>query len=232
MSNNPFGNLEFPKLHKNEVKCIDKESIPQEKATWTREDDVKMARDTLKRLAKPFFADGKAALNIDVDKLTDDQCIDMVKQLSDSLRASRGVSMSMRANVSKDADGNTVLKPVQFSVFAVKPLPEHIRIRLEEVTRTQIPPDDPCIQAAIARNWLRQTNTFEDVDSMTDETILMKTTCCLTDFNSYSEVGMTIATVDESDKNGMELSKETVEEATKDWETRNKNLSIITDKEE
>lgn len=83
---------DIPILVKQRIPIYDKEMIPQEKAQWTHEDDVKIAKDLLKKVFTPYFDNveqSKTKERYDyIDSLADEELIHLATSVGNSITSS------------------------------------------------------------------------------------------------------------------------------------------------
>ena len=88
-----LNSLKFPKLQKQKIKLIDKDSIPQKKIDTDKVlkmFDANMARDILKKLYTPYILEPGEICDLSwIDKLSDEDAIEMCNKISDALKKKR-----------------------------------------------------------------------------------------------------------------------------------------------
>lgn len=240
MNNNPFENLKFPELHKNKIECIDKDKIPQEKVTISKEQEVEWAKDLIFRVIDStiFFTDEseyeqmklrKAA----IDKMTDDDILDLAKKMGDvihkrneSKRKEGDVSFGLAATLSKTSKGENgelvveSLTPKSFNLIA-QPLAPKIKERLcGELGIGEIP-DDIAVQVRLCKTWLESKSFFaKPSNAISDWEVLTLTTSALT------------CPDDAAEKYHSLITNKDVEEATEAYETTSNNFNTVFGKPE
>lgn len=239
--NDPLKTLKLPELHKVEIKCIDKDKIPQVKVpAITKETQVEWAKDLILRVinATVFFTDEseyeqmklrKAA----IEKMPDDEILEMAEKvgnaihdLNESKRKEEDVSFGMAATLSKTSEGENgelvveSLTPKSFNLIA-QPLAPKIKERLcGELGIGEIP-DDIAVQVRLCKTWLESKSFFEkQVNEMSDWEVLTLTTSCLTSPDDAVDTYHNLVT-----------SKD-VEKATEAYETMTNNFNTVFGKQE
>ena len=83
----PVANLALH-LTKQTIRCINKEDIPVQQATWTEQDTKDMARSIMKGLFTPYLVkEGESSDNI-IDSMTDDQVLELAEAVASGMQKS------------------------------------------------------------------------------------------------------------------------------------------------
>ena len=83
----PIANLAFH-LTKQTIRCINKEDIPVQPATWTEQDTKDMARTIMKGLFTPYLVNEGEKTNNIIDSMTDDQVLELAEAVASGMQKS------------------------------------------------------------------------------------------------------------------------------------------------
>lgn len=83
----PIANLALH-LTKQTIRCINKEDISVQQATWTEQDTKDMARSIMRGLFTPYLVkEGESSDNI-IDSMTDDQVLELAEAVASGMQKS------------------------------------------------------------------------------------------------------------------------------------------------
>ncbi len=240
MNNNPFENLKIPELHKNKM-CIDKDKIPQEKVTISKEQEVEWAKDLILRATNNTYLleegekDPSIEMKEKLDKMSDDEVLEMAGKVGECIhkmvqrKKEEEATFSMKAKAElHEEDGEIVANPIKVISFSpvdinAELLSPIIKERLSAELGIGEIPDDLETQVHLCRTWLKSKNFFElPVEEMYDWQVILLTTSALTCPDDKLEMYYNLASMTTKD----------VEEASKDYETMLNNFNNVFGKQD
>lgn len=240
MNNNPFDSLKLPELHKVTIPSIDKDKIPQEKVTISKEQEVEWAKDLILRATNNTYLleegekDPSIEMKENLDKMSDDEVLEMAVKVGECIhkmvqrKKEEEATFSMKAKAEPhEEDGEIVANPTKVISFSpvdinAELLSPIIKERLSAELGIGEIPDDLETQVHLCRTWLKSKNFFElPVEGMYDWQVILLTTSALTCPDEL-EMYYNLASMTTKD----------VEEASKDYETMLNNFNTIFGKPE
>lgn len=226
MNNNPFDSLKLPELHKVTIPSIDKDKIPQEKVTISKEQEVEWAKDLILRATNNTYLleEGEKDPSIEtkekLDKMSDDEILEMAGKVGEHIhkmvqrRKEKEADFSMKAETElREEDGETIVNPTKVISFSpvdidAKLLSPIIKERLCRELGIGEMPDDLETQVHMCKTWLKSKDFFQlPVEEMYDWQVILLTTSAL----SCVDV----------------ITTKDVEEASKDYETMLNNFKVF-----
>lgn len=231
MNNNPFDSLKLPELHKVTIPSIDKDKIPQEKVTISKEQEVEWAKDLILGATNNTYLleegekDPSIEMKEKLDKMTDDEVLEMAGKVGGHIhkmvqRKKEGeTTFSMKAETElHEEDGEIVVNPTKVISFSpvdidAKLLSPIIKERLCSELGIGEMPDDLETQVHMCKTWLKSKDFFQlPVEEMYDWQVILLTTSAL------SRIDI--------------ITSKDVEEASKDYETMLNNFNSVFGKPE
>lgn len=227
MNNNPFDSLKLPELHKVTIPSIDKDKIPQEKVTISKEQEVEWAKDLILRATNNTYLleegekDPSIEMKEKLDKMSDDEVLEMAGKVGEHIhkmvqRRKEKETFSMKAETElHEENGEVIVSPTKVISFSpvdidAKLLPPIIKERLCSELGIGEMPDDLETQVHMCKTWLKTKDFFQlPVEEMYDWQVILLTTLALSciDYN--------------------DLTRNDVEEASKDYETMLNNFKVF-----
>lgn len=241
MNNNPLDSIKLPELHKVTIPSIDKDKIPQEKVTISKEQEVEWAKDLILRATNNTYLleegekDPSIEMKEKLDKMSDDEVLEMAVKVGECIhkmvqrKKEEEATFSMKAKAElHEEDGEIVANPTKVISFSpvdinAELLSPIIKERLSAELGIGEIPDDLETQVHLCRTWLKSKNFFElPVEEMYDWQVILLTTSALTCPDDKLEMYYNLASMTTKD----------VEEASKDYETMLNNFNTIFGKPE
>lgn len=231
-NDNPFDSIKLPKLHKLTIPSIDidKDKIPQEKVTISKEQEVEWAKDLILRATNNTYLleegekDPSIEMKEKLDKMTDDEVLEMAGKVGEHFhktlqRRKERETFSMKLKTElHEKDVETIVNPTKVISFSpvdidAKLLPPIIKERLCRELGIGEMPDDLETQVHMCKTWLKSKDFFQlPVEEMYDWQVILLTTSAL----SCVDV----------------ITTKDVEEASKDYETMLNNFNSVFSKPE
>ena len=237
-NNNPFDSIKLPELHKLTIPSIDidKDKIPQEKVTISKEQEVEWAKDLILRATNNTYLleegekDPSIEMKEKLDKMTDDEVLEIAEKVGEHIhkmvqrRKEEEATFSMKAETElHEEDGETIVNPTKVISFSpvdidAKLLPPIIKERLSAELGIGEIPDDLETQVHLCKTWLRSKEFFAlPVERMYDWQVILLTTSALSCPDDKLEMYHNLASMTTKD----------VEEASKDYETMLNNFNTV-----
>ena len=200
MNNNPFDSIKLPELHKLTIPSIDKDKIPQEKVTISKEQEVEWAKDLILRATNNTYLleegekDPSIEMKEKLDKMTDDEVLEIAGKVGECIhkivqrkKEKEGeATFSMKAETElHEEDGETIVNPTKVISFSpvdidAKLLSPIIKERLSRELGIGEIPDDLETQVHMCKTWLRSKEFFAlPVERMYDWQVILLTTSAL-----------------------------------------------------
>lgn len=225
MNNNPFDSLKLPELHKVTIPSIDKDKIPQEKVTISKEQEVEWAKDLILRATNNTYLleegekDPSIEMKEKLDKMSDDEVLEMAGKVGEHIhkmvqRRKDEEAFSMKAETElHEENGEVIVNPTKVISFSpvdidAKLLSPIIKERLCSELGIGEMPDDLETQVHMCKTWLKTKDFFQlPVEEMYDWQVILLTTSAL------SRIDL--------------ITSKDVEEASKDYETMLNNFKVF-----